>query len=276
MQARTCGQVKTGFPFIGMTTKIVSFEKPKPAFTHVRFFHASNPKILMRQSFFIIAAGLLALCFTNPMENDTTKPGPWKSLFDGKTTKGWHNYLKTDVSPVWKVEGGALTLDGKGGGDIISDAQYENFELELEWKVAEGGNSGIFFRVHEDEKFKTPYMTGPEMQILDNERHPDAKAGKNGNRTAGSLYDMLPPSQPSKPAGQWNKVRVVINKNRAEHWLNGTKVVDYALSGPEWDTMLKGSKFATWEGFNKYPKGRIGLQDHGDVVSFRNIRIREL
>jgi len=218
----------------------------------------------------------MAFCNPDITQDKKPKKGKWESLFDGKTTKGWHNYLKKDVAAQWKIENGVLTLTGKGGGDIITDKEYENFELELEWKIAEGGNSGIFYRVYEDPKFGAPYITGPEMQILDDERHPDAKAGKNGNRVAGSLYDMLPPSQKAKPAGQWNKIRLVVNKNRAEHWLNGSKVVSYALVGPEWDNMLKESKFATWKDFNKYSKGRIGLQDHGDVVSFRNIRIREL
>ena len=230
-----------------------------------------SSKFIKAAALILAVGGLTAFTSMNEIQK-----GKWQSLFDGKTTKGWHNYLKQDVSPQWKVENGELTLTAKGGGDIVTDNEYENFELEMEWKIAEGGNSGIFYRVHEDAKFKTPYLTGPEMQILDDERHPDAKAGRNNNRTAGSLYDMLPPSQKAKPAGQWNKVRIVVKNNKAEHYLNGTKVVEYDLAGPEWETMLKDSKFATWEGFNKYPKGRIGLQDHGDVVSFRNIRIKEL
>ncbi len=210
------------------------------------------------------------------MSPDNESKAEWKTLFDGKTTKGWHTYLKQDVSPLWKAENGVLTLTGKGAGDLVTDAEYGDFELELEWKIAEGGNSGIMYHVHEDPKFKSTYNTGPEMQILDNERHPDAKQGKNGNRTAGSLYDMIPASKPSKPAGEWNKVKLVINKGKAEHWLNGVKVVSYPTTGPEWEKMVEGSKFKGWEGFGKYQKGHIALQDHGDVVSFRNIRIREL
>ena len=229
----------------------------------------------MKILFLSVAVGL-ALAFTPAPQPKAVKKGKWESLFDGKTTKGWHNYLKQDVSSAWKVENGVLTLAGKGGGDIVTDKEYENFELELEWKIAEGGNSGIFYRVHEDAQYKVPYLTGPEVQILDDERHPDAKAGKNNNRTAGSLYDMLPPSKKANPAGQWNKVRVLVNNNHAEHWMNGVKVVEYNLSGDDWKNMVKDSKFATWDGFNKYSKGHIGLQDHGDIVSFRNIRIREL
>ncbi len=201
----------------------------------------------------------------------------WKTLFDGKSTKGWHTYLKQDISPLWAVEDGALTLNGKGAGDIVTDGQYGDFELELEWKISEGGNSGIMYHVQEDPKFKATYNTGPEMQVLDDERHPDAKQGTNGNRTAGSLYDMLPPAKKAtKPAGQWNKVKLIIKNNKAEHWMNGVKTVEYPTSGPEWDKMVANSKFKGWEGFGKYQKGRIALQDHGDKVWFRNIRIREL
>jgi hypothetical protein len=201
----------------------------------------------------------------------------WKTLFDGKSTAGWHTYLKQEVSPLWAVEDGALVLTGKGAGDLVTDQQYGDFELELEWKIAEGGNSGIMYHVQEDPKFKATYNTGPEMQVLDDERHPDAKQGTNGNRTAGSLYDMLPPTKKAtKPAGQWNKVKLIIKNNKAEHWMNGVKTVEYPTSGPEWDKMVANSKFKGWEGFGKYPKGHIALQDHGDKVWFRNIRIREL
>jgi hypothetical protein len=210
------------------------------------------------------------------MQPESSK-AEWKTLFDGKSTKGWHTYLKQDISPLWAVKDGALVLTGKGAGDIVTDQQYGDFELELEWKISEGGNSGIMYHVQEDPKFKATYNTGPEMQVLDDERHPDAKQGTNGNRTAGSLYDMLPPAKKAtKPAGQWNKVKLVIKNNKAEHWMNGVKTVEYPTSGPGWDKMVEKSKFKGWEGFGKYQKGHIALQDHGDKVWFRNIRIREL
>ncbi len=235
------------------------------------------------------AVGLLtlALMLNNPTTANPIKPasaakkGKWVQLFDGKSTAGWHNYLKMGqpVSDKWVVDDGAIHFNGgRGGGDLVTDKEYGDFELEVEWKIAEGGNSGIIYHVHEDPQFKATYQTGPEMQVLDNERHPDAKQGRDGNRTAGTLYDIQKPVTPgaAKPAGEWNKARLVISKGRGEHYLNGKKVAEYATSGPEWDAMIAQSKFKTWEGFNKYSTGRIALQDHGDKVWYRNIRIREL
>lgn len=210
-------------------------------------------------------------------ENNSGAKAEWKTLFDGKTTKGWHKYLAKEASPLWKVEDKALVLTGKDAGDLVTDAEYGDFELELEWKIAEGGNSGIMYHVQEDPKFRATYSTGPEVQVLDDARHPDAKNGKNGNRVAGSLYDMLPPTKNvTKPAGQWNKIRLIIKGGKAEHYMNGTKIVEYPTAGPEWDKMVEDSKFKGWEGFGKYAKGHIALQDHGDKVWYRNIRIREL
>ncbi|CCH55956.1 protein of unknown function DUF1080 [Fibrisoma limi BUZ 3] len=239
--------------------------------------------------FLIFKSSLLTAALTltlNATATDTPdapkrmKKGKWEKIFDGKTLTGWHNYLKSGqpVSDKWQVEDGAIHLNGRGAGDILTDKDYGNFELELEWKIAEKGNSGIMYHVVEDPKYKTTYMTGPEVQVLDNERHPDAKQGRNGNRTAGSLYDMLPPSDASayKPAGEWNKVRIVVNNGKAEHYLNGKKIVEYPTSGPEWDKMVENSKFKGWEAFGKAQSGKIALQDHGDQVWYRNIRIREL
>ncbi len=210
----------------------------------------------------------------------------WVTLFDGKNFNGWHVYNKPGqpVTAPWIVQDGAIYLSPKnangapGGGDVTTDKEYGNFELELEWKISEGGNSGVIYHVHEDPKFHAPYNTGPEMQVLDNERHPDAKQGHDGNRTAGCLYDMMPPGDrtAAKPAGEWNKARLVINNGRGQQYLNGKLMADYAVSGPEWDKLVAESKFKTWEGFGKYPTGHIALQDHGNPVWYRNIRIREL
>lgn len=168
-------------------------------------------------------------------------------------------------------------MTAKGGGNLVTEGEYGDFELELEWKISEGGNSGIMFHVHEDPKFSQPYQTGPEIQVLDDEKHPDSFKGSEGNHKAGSLYDLVPPSdlKAVKPAGQWNKAKIVVKNGRGESWLNGKKVAEFPLKGPEWEKMVENSKFKGWEGFGKYDRGRIALQDHGDKVWFRNIRIRE-
>jgi hypothetical protein len=244
-----------------------------------------------------LATSLLALAltlngtptqaFVNPARLSTaglpeTAPqkGKWETLFDGKTLSGWHTYLKAGqpVSDKWTVDDGAIHLASGGAGDLVTDKEYGNFELEMEWKIAEGGNSGIIYHVHEDPKYKATYQTGPEMQVLDNERHPDAKQGRDNNRTAGALYDLQKPVNlgAAKPAGEWNKARLVINNGKAEQYLNGKKTAEYPTSGPEWDKMVSESKFKGWEGFGKYDKGHIALQDHGNKVWFRNIKIREL
>jgi hypothetical protein len=195
-------------------------------------------------------------------------------LFDGKTTNGWHSYLKSGPG-AWSVVDGALQLDpgAPGQGDLITNNEYENFELKLEWKIAPGGNSGIIFGVHEDPKFDETYLTGIEMQILD-----DAKAEDNklADHRAGSLYDMRAPAYPAKPAGEWNKVTIKKLDGHLTFWLNGKKVIETQIGSPEWQQMLNKSKFKTWKGFAAYPKGHIALQDHGAVVSFKNITIKEL
>lgn len=196
----------------------------------------------------------------------------WISLFDGQTITGWHNY-KTPGAPVvgWSAINGELVRTG-AGGDLTTDRQYANFELELEWKVEPGGNSGIIYRI--DPSSDVSYTSGPEMQILDDTKHPD---GKNPLTSAGANY-ALHPATPGivKPVGEWNAVRLLVNGNHVEHWLNGTKMVEYELGSPDWETRRQASKFATWAGYGRAPRGYIALQDHGDRVYFRNIRIREL
>jgi hypothetical protein len=208
----------------------------------------------------------------------------WVSLFDGTTTTEWRGYNQ-EAFPVkgWVVEEGTLHVMGSGkgeaggGGDIITKNKYKNFELSLEWKVSEGGNSGIFYLAQE--KPDQPiWKSAPEMQILDNERHPDAKLGVDGNRMAGSLYDLIP-GKPDvvKPAGEWNEVKVMVYKGTVVHTVNGVNVLEYHLWTPEWNTMCANSKFKDFTDFvNTTTEGYIGLQDHGDDVWFRNIKIKEL
>ena len=196
----------------------------------------------------------------------------WKLLFDGKSTAGWRNYKKQTVGPGWTVAEGILTRSGDNAGDIITTDKYRNFELALDWRVAEGGNSGILYRATEDNDYI--WQSAPEMQVLDDERHAD---GKSPLTSAGSNFALYPaPRGVVKPAGQWNSARVVVNGNHVEHWLNGQKLLEYELGSREWNERVANSKFKTMPNYGKASEGYIGLQDHGDKVEYRNIRIRTL
>ncbi len=245
----------------------------------------------------LLAAGLaaaLASCNsagdTSAEKKDTIAPAagavrnvPWQSLFDGKEIKGWHSYGKTTVGTAWKVEDGGLHLDtsvkkdGKiaDGGNLLTDNEFENFHLKLEWKISPNGNSGILFYVHEDTaKFKEPYMTGPEMQVLDNDGHSD---GKLFRHRAGDLYDLVNCSKETvKPVGEWNLAEIVCNNGKLDLILNGTTVVSTTMWDDNWNKMVAKSKFNQWPGFGTFKKGRICLQDHGNAVWFRNIQIQKL
>ncbi len=200
-------------------------------------------------------------------------------LFDGKTTTGWHTYGKDFAGKAWKAENGILHFDPKAknndGGDLVTDKEYGNFHLKLEWKVAPNANSGIIFFVHEDPtKYKQTYLTGPEMQVLDNDGHPDGKITKH---RSGDLYDMIKSkSEPVKPVGEWNLAEIISNNGKLTLKLNGKKVVETTMWDENWKNLIAGSKFAKWEGFGTYKIGKIALQDHGDEVWFRNIEIKEL
>ena len=197
----------------------------------------------------------------------------WRSLFDGKTTSGWRAYRGRDVPVGWQVVNGALMRVAGGAGDIVTTGEYRDFELALDWNIAPGGNSGIFYRATESEP--NVYESAPEMQILDDERfRPD---GLSLLTSAGSDFGLYPTRRGVvKPAGQWNHVLIVVRGDHVEHWLNGVKVVDYELGSPDWKARVARSKFAAWPRYGTAPRGHIALQDHGSWVAFRNIRIREL
>lgn len=204
----------------------------------------------------------------------------WEILFDGTSLDQWRGYLAEDMYPEWVIEDGNLAFTPGGGSnkDIISKDQFTNFILSIEWKVSEGGNSGIFWGVHEDDKYPEAYMTGPEIQVLDNERHPDSFVA-NGTHKAGSLYDMIGcPPELINPAGEWNLCVIEINHdtNEAKVSINDTQVMTFPLHGEKWDEMIANSKFTAWEEFGKYRTGHIALQDHGDKVWYRNIKVKEL
>jgi hypothetical protein len=195
----------------------------------------------------------------------------WRLLFDGKTTAGWRGYRQKAMPAGWQVIDGALTRVDSAG-DIVTTDQYGNFELALEWRVAPGGNSGIFYRVSEDSDYA--WRSGVEMQVLDDARHPD---GRSPLTSAGALYAIYPaPRGVVRPAGEWNTVRIVVNGKHVEHWLNGVKVVEAELGSPDWEARVRQSKFATMPRYGRNDSGHIGLQDHGDRVAYRNIKIRVL
>jgi hypothetical protein len=208
------------------------------------------------------------------VENNLTseeKAHGWKLLFDGKTLQGWRGFREKTLPAGWQVVGGAITRVGDGA-DLITAEQYDSFDLQLEWKIVAGGNSGIMFRVSESEE--ASYHTGPEMQIVDNGRHAD---GKNPFTSAGSCHSVYAPSKDvTRPPGSWNAVRLTVNGNRVEHWLNGEPIVRYVLLSQDWEKRVQASKFKQWPKYGREPRGHIALQNHGDRVAFRNIRIRPL
>lgn len=200
----------------------------------------------------------------------------WVLLFDGETTNGWRGYNRDSFPEEgWEIEDQTLKVTG-GGGDIIYDEMFHNFHLKLEWKVSEAGNSGIFYLAQEIEN--TPiWHSAPEMQILDNDAHPDANMGVDGNRKAGSLYDLIPADpQNFRGAGEWNEVEISVNNGTVVHYQNGVSVLEYELGTEEWDAMVDNSKFEPLEIFGINQPGYFGLQDHGDDVWFRNIKILSL
>ncbi len=224
-------------------------------------------------------------------------------IFDGTSTNGWRGYGKDALPSRWSIEDGCLKFSGTGtgegqtgeGGDVIFAHKFRNFELELEWKVSKGGNSGIFYLAQEvttknedgTERYEPIYISAPEYQVLDNANHPDAKLGVDGNRQSASLYDMIPAKpQNQNPFGEWNKARIMVYKGTVVHGQNDANVVEYHLWTQQWTDMLQASKFSQ----EKWPlafellnncggenhEGYIGFQDHGDDVWFRNVRVKVL
>jgi hypothetical protein len=201
----------------------------------------------------------------------TSGHGEWRALFDGRSLVAWRGYRQDRVPAGWQVVDGALTRVGQAG-DLITREVFGDFELELEWMVAEGGNSGIMYRVTEEAA--ETYQTGPEMQVLDDARHPD---GGSPLTSAGAVYGLYPaPAGVVKLAGEWNAVRIVVHGSQVEHWLNGVEVAAYQLGSTDWEARVAASKFRKWPGYGRAAAGHIALQDHGDRVAYRHIRIRTL
>ena len=221
-----------------------------------------------------IAVTLHAADTPNTLTNQERAEG-WKLLFDGTTTTGWRGYKK-DVAPDgWQVVDGAIALAGKSVGDLITADEYENFEFAFEWKISPNGNSGVFYLVQEKPELKNTYNSGPEYQVIDNEGHPDAKNGPD--RFAGANYALQAPTRSAtKPVGDWNQSRIVKNGAHVEHWLNGEKVVEYELWSEAWKAQVAKSKFNAMPAYGTAKKGYLALQDHGNPVSFRSLKIKVL
>ena len=215
----------------------------------------------------------------NPLLTSEEQKEGWQLLFDGSSTDGWHNYGGGPVGYAWKVTDGTLHFDGSLkkdtiAQDIVTNDEFENFDLKLEWKADTNGNSGIMFYVVEDTAHRRPYWTGPEMQVLDNNGHPDAKIAKH---RAGDLYDLISSSKETvKPALEWNQAEIKAVNGKLDFYLNGENIVSTTMWDENWNKMIAGSKFKQWPGFGTFKKGRICLQDHGDKVWFRNIKIKKM
>lgn len=247
----------------------------------------------------LLAATLFAACGSSKhaTQNSNTMDGSsgattltkdeqdngWVSLFDGRTLTGWHSYGKSAPGSAWVVDNNAIHLNAaskqsyqvNGGGDLVTDNSYDNYDLKLDWKISPNGNSGIIFNINEDTtKYKESWFTGMEMQVLDNDGHSDGKIPKH---RAGNLYDLIAVSKETvKPVGEWNAVEIVNNRGKLDFYLNGEHVVDTRLDDDAWRNLVAGSKFKDMPDFAKTMGGRIALQDHGNDVWYRNIRIKQL
>lgn len=215
--------------------------------------------------------GLANVAWTQDTDVAESK-SEWQVLFDGTSLEKWRGYKQPEIGSGWKIEEGALYFDGSGGGDIVTQEEFADFELVFDWRVAEGANSGVMYRVSLGDA--APYLTGPEYQILDDDRHGD---GRNPLTSSASLYGLYAPENKTlKPVGEWNEARIVVSGQHVEHWLNGVKVVACEIGSDDWNERVAGSKFRQWRKFAQNASGHICLQDHGDRIWFRNIRIRPL
>lgn len=258
---------RTAFGFIGLQVHGIGNDKSKDG-TQVRWRNLRIREIV------------------NPEPNRLTaseQEAGWKLLWDGKTTKGWRSAKSVEFPKAgWEIKDQMLVINETGGaestaaGDIITTDKYSDFELQVEFKITPGANSGIKFFVDPELNKGPGSSIGPEFQILDDERHPDAKLGKNGNRTIGSLYDLIPAPKDKKvmPVGEWNHARILSRGNHVCYWLNHVKTVEFVRGGKEWKTMVADSKYKVWPNFGELKEGHILFQDHGNQVFYRNIKIR--
>jgi len=246
----------------------------------------------MRKHYIVVAvmASIIASCsgekaIETETEEATVAEDPeeeWVNLFANNDFSNWHKYGGGEVGNAWKIENGETFLDAANkeswqegdGGDIVTNEEYENFHFKYDWKIAQNGNSGVIFYTHESPEYQNSYNTGLEMQVLDNEGHPDAKIISH---RAGDLYDLIVSSEETvKPYGEWNSAEIIANNGKLDLILNGTTVVSTTLWTPEWEALIADSKFKDMPNFGTFKKGKIALQDHGDLVYFKNVMIKKL
>lgn len=242
----------------------------------------------MKPILFFILAITIAAC--NNAKNTTTTADAAKStdnvkiaepvaLFDGSTFNGWHGFNKTGEIPNWAIEDGALVCLGAAadahGGDIVTDKEYDNFELTWDWKVTPGANSGVMYHVVEDAKYQAPYETGPEYQVIDDIGFPEKL--EDWQKAAADYAMYLPNDKKQlKPVGEWNSSKIVFNRGHVEHWLNGEKVIEFTAWDDAWTKLKTEGKWKDYPDYGSAKKGHIALQDHGNKVYFKSIMIREL
>lgn len=217
----------------------------------------------------------------NKIKKNQEETEEWVSIFDGETFSGWHNYLTDTISDEWQIKDGAMVFTPNperkhGINNLMTDKEYTSFILSIDWKISERGNSGIFWGVFEDEKYAIPYLTGAEIQVLDEMAF--LETNRQTHR-AGSVYDMIGPSELAvNDLTEWNTCVLEVNHktNEGNVWLNGTHIVTFPVHGPGWEKLIANSKFKDWELFGTFRTGRIGVQDHGAKVAYKNIKIKEL
>jgi hypothetical protein len=235
------------------------------------------PAALLVAVAFLIPFGATAQETAPNQLSDQEKKEGWVLLFDGHSTKGWHRWGQQTAGEQWEVMNGAIRLDKSKGehGDLVTDTTYGDFDLKLDWKISPKGNSGVLFYVQEDTvKYKETFYTGLEMQVLDNNGHPDGKIHKH---RAADLYDLIAgSSEPVKPVGEWNQVEIYSRNGYLKLFINGVNVVSTTLWDEHWKELVAGSKFKDWHDFGNFHTGKISLQDHDEEVWFRNIKIRKL
>ena len=225
----------------------------------------------------MIGTTLIAAAAQDPPNalTNAEKEAGWRLLFDGTTTAGWRGYKSEKMPPSWKVVDGSLVskpAPGEQTNHVVTVEQFDDFELSLEWKMVAGGNSGIMYRATEEREW--PWDSGPEYQILDNAGHLD---GNNPLASASACYAVYPPAKDlTRPLGEWNQTRIVANGNRIEHWLNGERVVAYEVGTDAWTAHVKTSRFWATPGYGRSPKGHICIQDYGNAIEYRNIKVRPI